>query len=145
MTGIERQRRELASITDRTNVIEGKKRFKLQAVLEKYFTAEEGDNLIIGHTYVKVCDGSNPLSYMDIYVDQDYEFAGPKEYTQLSLRYPGTGSSDVSQDILQRLERQAHYTRLALDFQDDILAEMNQIEGEYYIKVQEVWDEYKAS
>jgi hypothetical protein len=45
--------------------------------------------------------------------------------------------------IVERFEKQAHYARLAVDFQDDILAEMNQVVGEFNRLLVPVYDDLR--
>ena len=99
-------------------------------VLEKFFTPEEGDTIKYGHCSIEISSTNSNDSFMTIYVNDNCNDNDEKEYTGLYVSSFSFRSEEMAEWVVERFEKQAHYTRLAVDFQDDILAEMNQEVGE---------------
>ena len=112
------------------NDIYNDQRLRLAKVLEKFFTPEEGDTVKISHSSVQVFKNDSEDSFITIYVDDSWNDNDEKEYTNLYVSNYSFRTDEMAEWIVERFEKQAHYARLAVDFQDDILAEMNQIVGE---------------
>jgi len=106
-------------------------RQRLAKVLEKFFTPEEGDTVEISHSSVNVCTGDSNDSFMNIYVEDSWNENDEKEYTNLYVTNYSFRTGEMAEWIVERFEKQAHYARIAVDFQDDILAEMNQVVEEF--------------
>ena len=102
-------------------------RQRLAKVLEKFFTPEEGDTVKVSHSSVQVFSGDSNDSFITIYVDDSWNDQDEKEYTKLYVSNYSFRTDEMAEWIIERFEKQAHYARLAVDFQDDILAEMNQV------------------
>lgn len=107
-------------------------RKKQQVVLEKYFTAEEGDVVECSHASVSVRkEGADKFnSFFDMYVNDSWNDDDSKEFLNLYLSHSSFRTEEVAEWVVERFEKQAHYSRIAVDFQDDILAEFNQISEE---------------
>ena len=105
-------------------------RQRLAKVLEKFFTPEEGDTIKYGFSSIEISTTNSNDSFMTIYVNDNWNENDEKEYTGLYVSNSSFRTDTMSEWIVERFEKQAHYARLAVDFQDDILAEMNQIVGE---------------
>lgn len=101
----------------------------LTKVLEKFFTAEEGDVVECTHSGVYVSkEGFDKYdSFITIYVDDSWDENDSKVHSKLYINNSSFKTEAIGEWIVERFERQAHYARIAVDFQDDILAEMNQI------------------
>jgi hypothetical protein len=102
-------------------------RQSLAKVLEKFFTPEEGDTVKVSHSSVQVFSGDSNDSFITIYVNDSWNENDEREYTGLYVSNYSFRTDDMAEWIVERFEKQAHYARLAVDFQDDILAEMNQV------------------
>lgn len=121
----------LDTIDAATRKIDADTRAKQQEVLERYFTAEEGDTVECSYTTVSIrrADSDKYASFLDIYVDYEWNDTG-REFTNLYISNSSFRTNEISEWTADRFASQAHYTRLAVDFQDDILAELNQIAQE---------------
>lgn len=104
-------------------------RMDLANVLEKFFTAEEGDIVDCGYSSVNIRrKGDDKFNnFLTIYVDDNWNENDTKTYTKLYINLSSFRTDEMAEWIVERFEKQAHYSRIAVDFQDDILAEMNQI------------------
>ena len=128
---------ELTTLLDAIDASRSKlydqERMDLANVLEKYFTPEEGDRVDCSHSSVNICKvGSSSYdSYLTIYADDSWNEDDTKTYTKLYISNSSFRTDEMSEWIVERFEKQAHYTRIAVDFQDDILAEMNQITSKF--------------
>ena len=128
---------ELTTLLDAIDASRSKlydqERMDLANVLEKYFTPEEGDRVDCSHSSVNICKvGSSSYdSYLTIYADDSWNEDDTKTYTKLYISNSSFRTDETSEWIVERFEKQAHYTRIAVDFQDDILAEMNQITSKF--------------
>lgn len=105
-------------------------RQRLAKVLEKFFTPEEGDTIKYGFSSIEISTTNSNDSFMTIYVNDNWNENDEKEYTGLYVSNSSFRTDTMSEWIVERFEKQAHYARLAVDFQDDILAEMNQVVAE---------------
>ena len=106
-------------------------RQRLAKVLEKYFTPEEGDTVKVSHSSVQVFKNDSNDSFITIYADDSWNDNDEKEYTKLYVSNYSFRTDEMAEWIVERFEKQAHYARIAVDFQDDILAEMNQVVEEF--------------
>lgn len=107
-------------------------REKQQAVLEKYFTAEEGDIVECSYSSISVRRASSPdrwSSFLDMYVEDQWNSDG-RVYTNFYISNSSFRTSEIEEWVAERFASQAHYSRIAIDFKDDILAELNQIVAE---------------
>ena len=124
---------ELSTLLDAIDAARSKvydqERMDLAKVLEKYFTAEEGDIVDCSHSSVNIRKvGSTTYdTYLTIYADDSWNDDDSKTYNKLYISNSSFRTDEMSEWIVERFEKQAHYSRIAVDFQDDILAEMNQI------------------
>ena len=122
----------LGAIDAAKSKVHDQERMDLANVLEKFFTAEEGDLVECSHQSVNIrkrgADRHN--NFLTIYVDDSWNEDDTKTYNKLYVSNSSFRTDDMAEWIVERFEKQAHYTRLAVDFQDDILAEMNQISEE---------------
>ena len=124
---------ELTTLLDAIDAARSKvrdqERVDLSNVLQKYFTAEEGDLVECGYTSVNIRKkGSDKYdNFLTFYVDDSWNDDDSKTYTKLYVSNSSFRTDEMSEWIVERFEKQAHYTRIAVDFQDDILAEMNRI------------------
>lgn len=124
---------ELSTLLDTIDAARSKvrdqERVDLANVLEKYFTPEEGDKVDCGYSSVNVrVKGTDSYNhFLTIYVDDSWNDDDRRTYTKLYISNSSFRTDEVSEWIVERFEKQAHYTRIAVDFQDDILAEMNRI------------------
>lgn len=113
---------------------------KQKAVLEKYFTAEEGDIVECSYSSIAVRRASSPdrwSSFLDMYVEDQWDSDG-RVYTNFYISNSSFRTSEIEEWVAERFASQAHYSRIAIDFKDDILAELNQIVAETRKKYEEV-------
>ena len=118
-------------------------RQRLAKVLETFFTPEEGDTIKYSHSSVQVFSGDSNDSFITIYVNDSWTEDDEKEYTGLYVSNYSFRTDDMAEWIVERFEKQAHYARLAVDFQDDILGEMNQVVGEFNRLLIPVYDDLR--
>jgi len=124
---------ELSNLLDAIDAARDKvrdqERVDLTNVLENYFTAEEGDIVECSYSSVNVrVKGADKYNdFIRIYVDDSWNDDDTKTYNKLYVSNSSFRTDEMSEWIVERFEKQAHYTRIAVDFQDDILAEMNRI------------------
>jgi hypothetical protein len=118
-------------------------RQRLAKVLETFFTPEEGDTIKYSHSSVQVFSGDSNDSFITIYVNDSWTEEDEKEYTGLYVSNYSFRTDEMAEWIVERFEKQAHYARLAVDFQDDILAEMNQVVGEFNRLLVPVYDDLR--
>jgi hypothetical protein len=118
-------------------------RQRLAKVLETFFTPEEGDTVRVSHTTVEVTDSNSGATLMNIYVNDSWTEDDEKEYTSLYVSNYSFRTDEMAEWIVERFEKQAHYARLAVDFQDDILGEMNQVVGEFNRLLAPVYDDLR--
>ena len=104
-------------------------RMDLANVLEKFFTPEEGDKVDCSYSSVNIRKkGANKYDhFLTIYVDDSWNENDTKTHIKLYISNTSFRTDEISEWVVERFEKQAHYTRIAVDFQDDILAEMNQV------------------
>ena len=105
-------------------------RQRLAKVLEKFFTPEEGDTIKYSHSSIQVFPTGSNDSFINIYVNDSWNDDEKKEYTDLYVSNYSFRTEEMSEWVIERFEKQAHYARIAVDFQDDIVAEMNQVLSE---------------
>lgn len=124
---------QLNTLTDTLDAAASKiydqERIDLANVLEKFFTAEEGDIVDCSYSSVNIRKrGENQSdSFLTIYADDCWDENDRRVYNKLYVNNYSFRTDEMAEWIVERFEKQAHYARLAVDFQDDILAEMNQI------------------
>lgn len=103
-----------------------------QATLEKFFTPQDGDEIRFSHFNVEVFTKESLRSMFTSYpfiiinVQDSYDGMGEKTWTNLYVDTDGYESVGVDESVAERFEKQAYYTRIAIDFEDDIVAEFNQ-------------------
>lgn len=128
---------ELSNLLDAIDASRSKlydqERMDLANVLEKFFTPEGDDVVECSHQSVNVrVKGADKFNnFLTIYADDSWNEDDTKTYNKLYISNSSFRTDEVSEWIVERFEKQAHYTRIAVDFQDDILAEMNQITGKF--------------
>lgn len=107
-------------------------RMDLMNVLEKFFVAQEGDIVECSHQSVNIRKKGDDKfnNFLTIYVDDRWNKDDSKTYNKLYINNYSFRTDEMAEWIVERFEKQAHYTRIAVDFQDDILAEMNQINSD---------------
>lgn len=136
--------KELNTLMDAIDAARSKvyeqERMDLANVLEKFFTAEEGDIVDCSHSSVNVrVKGADSYShFLTIYADDSWNDDDSKTYTKLYISNSSFRTDEMSEWIVERFEKQAHYSRIAVDFQDDILAEMNQITDAANVTMREI-------
>lgn len=121
--------RLLDAIDSAVEAVDTESRVKQQQVLEKYFTAEEGDIVECSYNSVSVRKAGSEnkyYSFIDIYLEDNWNSEG-REYTNFYISNSSFRTKEVAEWVIDRFTKQAHYTTIALDFQDDIIAELNQI------------------
>jgi hypothetical protein len=119
----------LDAIDAAASKIYDQERMDLANVLEKFFTAEEGDIVDCSYSSVNIRKrGDNQSnSFLTIYADDCWDENDRRVYNKLYVNNYSFRTDEMAEWIVERFEKQAYYTRIAVDFQDDILAEMNQI------------------
>lgn len=117
----------IQTVEQNRNDIYTAQRQRLAKVLEKFFTPEEGDTIKYSHSSIQVFPTGSDDSFINIYVNDSWNDDEEKEYTGLYVSNYSFRTDDMSEWIVERFEKQAHYSRIAVDFQDDIVAEMNQV------------------
>ena len=141
---------ELSTLLDAIDAARGKlydqERMDLANVLEKFFTPEEGDAVDCSHQSVNIRKkGADKYDhFLTIYVDDSWNEDDTKTYNKLYISNSSFRTDEMSEWIVERFEKQAHYTRIAVDFQDDILAEMNQITDDFNALYTEIAKPAKA-
>jgi hypothetical protein len=80
---------------------------------------------------------------MTIYVNDNWNENDEKEYTNLLISNYSFRTEEMADWVVERFGKQAHYASLAVDFQDDILAEMNQVVGESNEILTPVYDDLR--
>ena len=147
MTQLEKLNARLEQLTTLLDTLDAAKskvydqeKMDLANVLEKFFTAEEGDRVECSHASVNIRKkGADKFNnFMTIYVNETWYENDTKTYSRLYINNSSFRTDEVSEWIVERFEKQAHYTRIAVDFQDDILAEMNQISDAAVSKMAEI-------
>lgn len=124
---------ELSTLLDAIDAarekVRNQERIDLANVLEKYFTPEGDDVVDTSYSCVNVrvkgADSYN--NFITIYADDRWDENDTKTFTKLYVSNSSFRTDEMSEWVVERFEKQAHYSRIAVDFQDDILAEMNQI------------------
>ena len=153
MTKLEKLNARLGQLTNLLDAIDAarskvrdQERIDLANVLEKYFTPEEGDvvDCSYGSVNVRVKGADSYNHFLTIYVDDSWNKNDTKTFTKLYISNSSFRTDEVSEWIVERFEKQAHYTRIAVDFQDDILAEMNQITDDFNALYTEIAKPAKA-
>lgn len=141
---------ELSTLLDAIDAARGKlydqERMDLANVLEKFFTPEEGDAVDCSHQSVNIRKkGADKYDhFLTIYVDDSWNEDDTKTYNKLYISNSSFRTDEMSEWIVERFEKQAYYTRIAVDFQDDILAEMNQITDDFNALYTEISKPAKA-
>lgn len=103
-----------------------------QATLEKFFTPQEDDEIRFSHSNLQVFTKKSLRSmftsypFITINVQDSYDGMGEKTWTNLYVDTDGYESVGVDESVAERFEKQAYYTLMAIDFEDDIIAEFNQ-------------------
>jgi hypothetical protein len=105
-----------------------KEKEQLADVLARYFTPEKGDEIEFSHSSVNVRRKGQDRynSFLDLYLNDEWTENG-RVFTGFYISNSSFRTNSVSDWAADRFTSQAYYTRLVVDFQDDILAEMNQI------------------
>ena len=125
--------KQLNTLTDAIDAARSKvydqERMDLANVLEKFFSPEEGDAVDCSHQSINIRKkGADKFDhFLTIYVDSTWNENDTKTYNNLYISNTSFRTDEISEWVVERFEKQAHYSRIAVDFQDDILAEMNQI------------------
>ena len=119
--------RLISAIEGARKVLLAEEREELKKVLEKYFIAEKGDEVYCTHSSVQIFkEGADRFdSFMHIYANQEWNDDEEKEYRSFYISNSSFRTDEVKEWIVERFEKQAHYARIVIDFQDDIIAEMN--------------------
>lgn len=136
----EKLQRLISAIEGARKRILTSEREELQKVLEKYFIAEDGDVVKCSHSGVRVLkEGANDYdSFIQINVNDAWDEDDRLEYTGFYINNYSFRTSEIAQWVVDIFQKQAHYTLIALDFQDDIIAEMNLITKEANRRLQEI-------
>jgi hypothetical protein len=100
-------------------------------VLEKYFTPIGGDTIRYSHDSIQVSTKNSDYSFIDIYLNGEWNKEDEKEYTGLYISNYSFRTDEIAEWVVERFEKQAYYSRVALDSQNDILAELNELAKEY--------------
>jgi hypothetical protein len=132
--------RLISAIEEARRVLLAEEREQLKKVLEKYFTAEKGDVVRCTYGSVQVSkEGSDRGgSFIDIYTDYEWNDDEEKEYRNFYIINPYFRTDKVDEEVAEIFEKQAYYTRIVVDFQDDILAEMNHVCKHFNNRLDEV-------
>lgn len=124
------------------NDIYTSQRQKQAKVLEKFFTPGVGDTVKLSHASVEISSTDSNDSFMTIYVNDSWN-DDEKEYTGLYISNYSFRTDEMEEWVIERFEKQAYYARIAVDFQDDILAELNQVIAENRDLFVSVYDELR--
>lgn len=141
---------ELSTLLDAIDAARDKvydqERMDLANVLEKYFTAEEGDIVDCSYSSVNIRrKGADSYSnFLTIYVDDRWNEDDKRTFTKLYISNSSFRTDEISEWVVEQFASQTYYTRIAVDFQDDILAEMNQINEVATNKMREIAKPAKA-
>lgn len=132
-------RRLLDAINQATRKVDADVREKQQKVLEKYFTAQEGDTVECSYSSVSVRRAGTERynSFIDLYLEDQWE-EDTRVYTHFYISNSSFRSEEMAEWIVDRFTSQAYYATIALDFQDDIIAEINQIIEESKSLIEEI-------
>lgn len=141
---------ELSTLLDAIDAARDKvydqERMDLANVLEKYFTAEEGDIVDCSYSSVNIRrKGADSYSnFLTIYVDDRWNEDDKRTFTKLYISNSSFRTDEISEWVVEQFASQTYYTRIAVDFQSDILAEMNQITDSAINKMREIAKPAKA-
>ena len=98
-----------------------------------YITPLTTDVVEPSHQGVHIKQKDSNWSYVDMYVKRDYRDDGDYA-TDIEItvgRFDGTTNNSDGQWIVERMDKIAEYTKLFVDFKDDMIAEYNVIEERY--------------
>ena len=132
--------RLISAIEGARKVLLAEEREELKKVLEKYFIAEKGDEVYCTHSSVQIFkEGADRFdSFMHIYANQEWNDDEEKEYRSFYISNSSFRTDEVKEWVVERFEKQAHYARIVIDFQDDIIAEMNLVCEQFNTKQEEI-------
>jgi len=97
-----------------------------QATLEKFFTPVGDDKIRFSHFNLEVFTKDSKHSIITISVQDYFDDKADKSWTNLYVNTAGYRTEGLDESIAERFEKQAYYTRMAMDFEDDIIAEFYQ-------------------
>lgn len=96
-----------------------------QSTLESFFTPEGDDKIKFSHYNLEVFTKDSNYPIITISVQDYFDEKADKSWINLYVNTSGYRTEGVEESIVERFEKQAYYTRMAIDFEDDIIAEFN--------------------
>jgi len=108
------------------NNVRNQEKAEFNAVLEKYFGGYENENITMDFDYQGICVRykEDRYSILTIHIKDSWRKTEGTEYVGIELAH-SSNRSDVSSDWVEQLEAMAYFAKVAQDFKDDILAEVN--------------------
>jgi hypothetical protein len=133
---------QVQSVEERLNNLRSRRRREHIKMFGSYVTPLVTDVVEPSHQGIHIKQKDSTWSYVDMYVKREYRDDGDFA-TDLEInvgRFDGTTSNSDGQWIVERMEKIAEYTKLFVDFKDDIIAEYNVIEERYSKMIQKLYE-----
>ena len=124
---------QIQSVEDRINKLRARRRREHIKMFGSFVTPLTTDTVEPSHQGIHIKQKDSTWSYVDMYVKRDYRDDGDFA-TDIEInvgRFDGTTNNSDGQWIVERMEKIAEYTKLFVDFKDDMIAEYNVIEERY--------------
>jgi hypothetical protein len=110
----------------RVNLLRNRMQKEQKLILEKYFgTSYNGYKLTIGKERVSVTiDGSN-WGVVDFYLYAKWGSDVGEKFDRIEMSTGSFRPEKMDESVVKRFEMLSHFSKLVVDFEDDILAEFN--------------------
>lgn len=123
---------ELNNIELRVNKLRNRQNQEQTRILEKYFgDGFEGFVLDIGRERVSVKSDKGNWSVVDFYIYNSYSSKNEEQFTKIEMSTSSYRPEILDESVVDRFKMLAYYSKLVVDFQDDIIAEFNTNASKY--------------
>lgn len=123
---------ELNNIELRVNKLRNRQHQEQTRILEKYFgDGFEGFVLDIGRERVSVKYSEGNWSVVDFYIYNSYSSKSEEQFTKIEMSTSSYRPEILDESVVDRFKMLAYYSKLVVDFQDDIIAEFNTNASKY--------------
>lgn len=129
----------------RVNRLRNRMQDEQKLILEKYFgTSYEGFKLTISRERVSVTiEGSN-WGVVDFYLYHNWTSEEGEKFDRIELSTGSFRPEKMDESVVKRFEMLSHFSKLVVDFEDDILAEFNTNSRKYNKLIETFSDSRRA-
>ena len=129
----------------RVNKLRNRMQDEQKLILEKYFgTTYDGFKMTIGRERVSITNTDSNWGVVDFYLHSNWKTDEGEKYDKIEMSTGSFRSEKMDESVVERFNMLSYFSKLVVDFEDDIIAEFNTNSRKYNKLIETFSDSRRA-